>query len=68
MAEFAQAAAVNPRGALISAEAYWCHRHANRRIIERLRYNVVLGNTQPLSASFLDEHTLSRQGSDLGVG
>jgi len=26
MAEFAQAAAVNPRGALISAEAYWWHR------------------------------------------
>jgi aspartyl-tRNA(Asn)/glutamyl-tRNA(Gln) amidotransferase subunit A len=26
MAEFAEAAAVNPRGALISAEAYWWHR------------------------------------------
>jgi Asp-tRNA(Asn)/Glu-tRNA(Gln) amidotransferase A subunit family amidase len=26
MAEFAQAAAVNPRGALTSAEAYWWHR------------------------------------------
>ena len=26
MAEFAQAAAINPRGALISAEAYWWHR------------------------------------------
>src|SRR5262249_58728677 len=26
MAEFAQAAAVNPRGALVSAEAYWWHR------------------------------------------
>ena len=45
MAEFAEAAAVNPRGALISAEAYWWHRKwiqdgANKydpRVIVRIR-------------------------------
>jgi aspartyl-tRNA(Asn)/glutamyl-tRNA(Gln) amidotransferase subunit A len=31
MAEFAEAAAVNPRGALISAEAYWWHRKVDTR-------------------------------------
>ena len=64
MAEFAQAAAVNPRGALISAEAYWWHRQwlkdgadkYDPRVLVRIR----AGETMT-AASYIDLIKLREQ-------
>jgi aspartyl-tRNA(Asn)/glutamyl-tRNA(Gln) amidotransferase subunit A len=43
MPEFAQAAAVNPRGALTSAEAYWWHRRWLKDGADKYDPRVIVG-------------------------